>query len=76
MVTLAELRSAANEAEADFDTACRSAGYGDRWAAYRAEPVTGWPPALVVAADRYRDALQAFYAMRDGPRGFLRGRGL
>lgn len=76
-MTLTELNEAANHAEAEFDTACRSAGYGDRWAAYRADMRGAvWPFALIEADKAYTQALHAFYLARDGERGVLGSRGL
>lgn len=62
---------------AAFEVASVAAGYADHWDAYRADQRgEAWPEALVQAHAAYIAALHAFYALRDGPRGFLGGKGL
>ena len=77
MTDLRELKRAADEASDALDTACRPHWCDGRWGFYRAEecglPV---PREVTEAGDRYLAALHAFYAARDGDKGFLGGRGL
>lgn len=74
---LAALRVATDQAEAAFDAACRPHYVDGRWGAYRAiecdQPV---PPNVLDALNAYHAATHAFYAARDGEKGFLGSRGL
>lgn len=73
-VSLATLRRAADADEEAFNAACKTAGFMDKWHAYRNEAT--WPPELVAAHKRWMTSLHTFYGKRDGPKGVLGGRGL
>jgi hypothetical protein len=71
------LKDRADRASAKFDEACRPHFCDGRWGAYRAIECGNPVPASVSAAlDAYHAAVRAFYAARDGERGFLGSRGL
>ena len=53
---------------------CVMAGFKDQWDAYRNEPL--WPNFLKESHDAYIKKLHEFYILRDGPNGFLGGKGL
>ena len=75
--TLAALRERSDAAEKAFDDACRPHYCDGRWGAYRAIECGQDVPHVVAAAlDAYHAALHAFYAARDGDKGFLGSRGL
>lgn len=77
MTNLAALKAAADEAGAAFDKACKSHYCDARWGYYRAveckQPVA---PSVEAAFNAYHAATHAFYAARDGSKGFLGSRGL
>lgn len=74
---LCEAKASADRGEDRFRTVCRAHGFADEWEAYRAE-MRGetWPQALKDAHAAWMRALHGFFAMRDGPNGFLGARGL
>lgn len=77
MANLAALKAAADEAGAAFDAACKPHYCDARWGYYRAVECGQPVPASVEAAfNAYHDATHAFYAARDGSKGFLGSRGL
>lgn len=77
MTNLAALKAAADEAGAAFDAACKPHYCDARWGYYRAvecnQPVA---PGVEAAFNAYHAATHAFYAARDGSKGFLGSRGL
>ena len=77
MTTLSDLKSAATQTEKAFDAAARPHYVDGRWGYYRAiecgQPV---PPSVEEAFNAYHAATHAFYAARDGDKGFLGSRGL
>lgn len=76
-MTLTSLKTAADAASLAFDAACKPHYCDGRWGAYRAIECGQSVPASVNAAlDAYHDATHAFYAARDGSKGFLGSRGL
>ena len=76
MADLSALRAAADAASDAFDAACRP-HFVNRWDYYRAVDCGQKVPRSVHdAADAYLAATHAFYAARDGERGFLGSRGL
>lgn len=76
MTTLQDLRVAADKAERDFDDACRPHYCDARWGYYRAvECGQSVPAAVEAACNEYHRAAHAYYAARDGERGFLGSRG-
>ena len=76
MADLKEARAAADRLRADFEQACKDHGFADHWDAYIDEIHTPWPTALRESHDVYIKGLHDFYELRDGPKGFLGGRGL
>jgi hypothetical protein len=73
---LGELREAAEKAYWVFIDTCLDHSYADEWQAYRAEEAgVIWPDDLATAHRTYITALHAFYLLRDGPNGFLGGKG-
>lgn len=75
--TLACLKARASRAWDTFMTECKSAGFPNEWAAYRAHDAgQKWPAALESAWQASSTATHAFYAARDGAGGFLGSRGL
>lgn len=75
-MTLACLKERADRAGKAFDDACRPHYVDGRWGAYRAiECNQAVPPAVTAALDAYHAATRAFYAARDGEKGFLGSRG-
>lgn len=73
---MTDLRAQAEAAAAAFDDACRPHYPDGRWGAYRAcEFGETLPPEVMATMDAYSDALAAYYAARDGERGFLGARG-
>lgn len=78
MADLARLKQEASTLESAFDLACVKHGYADRWEAYRAAALSddAWPKSLRDINDAWTAALLDFYSLRDGPNGFLGGRGL
>ncbi|EBU7498207.1 hypothetical protein DK058_25365, partial [Salmonella enterica subsp. enterica serovar Typhi] len=74
---LKRLRAVADASEAAFDAACRPHYCDGRWGAYRAIECGQVVPGPVTdAMDDYLAATHAFYAARDGDKGFLGSRGL
>lgn len=77
MTDLAALKKAADDAGAAFDKACKSHYCDARWGYYRAVECGQAVSVEVEAAfDAYHRATHAFYAARDGAKGFLGARGL
>lgn len=76
-IELSDLRDALGVAEKRFDDVCRK-HYVNRWDYYLAceRNPASCPVECHEAADAYIAATHAFYAARDGERGFLGGRGL
>lgn len=76
MPTLAALKARVDAASDAFDDACRP-HFVNRWDYYRAvECGQSAPQSVHAACDAYLAATHAFYAARDGERGFLGSRGL
>lgn len=75
-MNLAELKNAADAAGVVFDAACKPHYVDGRWGYYRAvecdQPV---PDSVEAAFNSYHAATHAFYAARDGSKGFLGSRG-
>jgi hypothetical protein len=73
---LNDLKAACDKAETAFDAVAKRDYVDGRWGYYRAiecaQPVKS---DLHCAFDVYYAALQAFYRMRDGDKGFLGARG-
>jgi len=77
MSNLADLKKAADDAGDAFDKACKPYYCDARWGYYRAVECGQPVPAEVEAAfNAYNDATGAYYAARDGSKGFLGARGL
>lgn len=77
MNDLAALKAAADKAGQAFDDTCRPYYADGRWGAYRAyEAGQDVPTDVDAALDGYHAATHAFYAARDGSKGFLGGKGL
>jgi len=75
MGKLTEAKALADQAFEAFCAQCKASGFADQWEAYKAD-VAGevWPVALNSAHRDYLTKLHAFYALRDGPHGWLGGR--
>ena len=77
MEKLSDLKESADRAGRAFDDAARPHYVDGRWGYYRAiecgQPI---PPAVEEAFNAYHAATHAFYAARDGDKGFLGSRGL
>lgn len=56
-------------ANAKFRKCLSDAGYRDEWGAFLSEHA--WPSELRAAFEALCEARHAFYALRDGPAGFL-----
>ena len=55
-----------------FKRQCVLSGYTDEWDAYRRHDAgEKWPDALELSWQWYIAATYEFYALRDGPKGFL-----
>ncbi len=76
-MNLAELKTAADAAGVAFDAACKPHYADGRWGYYRAIECNRPVPASTEAAfNAYHAATHAFYAARDGNKGFLGSRGV
>lgn len=75
MTKLATAGADVSAAQSAFLASCAAHGFANEWAAYRAEMHAPWPVALRDAHAALVAAERAFYGLRDGPRGFLGGRG-
>lgn len=77
MTNLAALKQAADDAGAAFDKACKPHYADGRWGYYRAvECGQTVADSVESAFNAYHAATYAFYAARDGSKGFLGSRGL
>lgn len=77
MTNLAALKQAADDAGTAFDKACKPHYADARWGYYRAVECNQPVPAEVETAfNAYHAATHAFYAARDGSKGFLGSRGI
>lgn len=77
MTELKALKQAADDAGAAFDKACKPHYRDARWGYYRAVECGQPVPASVEAAfNAYNEATGAYYAARDGSKGFLGSRGV
>ena len=60
-----------------FKLQCVLSGYADQWEAYRAyDAGEQWPEPLELFWQWMNAAQHEFYLLRDGPNGFLGGKGL
>jgi hypothetical protein len=76
-MTLQQLKAIADRDDETFTTACQVHYCDGRWGYYRAvECNYEVPEELHVLCDRSLASLHAFYAKRDGAKGFLGSRGL
>lgn len=75
MTKLASAHANMHVAWSAFVASCVAHGFADEFAAYRAEMRAPWPVALQETHDAYLVKQHAFYGLRDGPRGFLGGKG-
>jgi len=76
-MTLQELKAIADQADETFTKACDVHYCDGRWGYYRAveRNYPKVPKELHVLCDQALKAIHAFYAKRDGARGFLGSRG-
>jgi hypothetical protein len=74
-MTLHELKTLADQADRAFTDACQVHYCDGRWGYYRAvECDYAIPAGLHDKCDTYLAALHAYYAKRDGSKGFLGSR--
>jgi len=76
-MTLQELKAFADQAEETFTKACQVHYCDGRWGYYRAVECNypKVPKELHLLCDQALKAIHAFYAKRDGAKGFLGSRG-
>jgi hypothetical protein len=71
MTMLQDALTAVENADAIFEASLKGS---TRWMWYRGE--LGEQPTITAAHENYVKTLHIFYSLRDGPNGFLGGRGL